>query len=121
MAKHLDLGILGEKLAKEYLLRKGYILLDQNWRHGRAEMDLVMRQDGKIIFVEVKTRRSSEHGTPDEFVDWKKEKQLEFASQAYIDRVNHQGEIRFDIIAIVFENEDLYQINHIEDAFWPDF
>jgi len=120
MAKHLDLGILGEQLAKTYLLNKGYQLLEQNWRYGRAEVDLIMEQEGKLIFVEVKTRRSSDHGRPDEFVDWKKEKQYEFASAAYIERVNHQQEIRFDIIAIVFENEDLYEINHIEDAFWPD-
>ena len=119
MALHLDLGRYGEQLAKELLLGKGYQILEQNWRYGRAEVDLIVALDGKIVFVEVKTRRSTDHGTPEDFVNWKKEKQLEFASSEYIARRNHQGEIRFDIIAIVFENKELYEINHIEDAFWP--
>jgi putative endonuclease len=119
MAVHLDLGRLGEQLAKEFLLQKGYNILEQNWRYGRAEVDLIAGINEMIIFVEVKTRRSAKHGGPEDFVDWKKEKQLEFASSEYISRKNHQGEIRFDIIAIIFENKELYEINHIEDAFWP--
>jgi putative endonuclease len=119
MALHLELGIMGEQLARQLLLDKGYKVLEQNWRYGRAEVDLIVSFEGTIIFVEVKTRRSGEHGQPEEFVDWKKERQLEFASSGYINKVNHQGEIRFDIVAIVFENKDLYKINHIEDAFWP--
>ncbi len=119
MAVHLDLGRLGEQLAKDFLINAGYRILAQNWRYGRAEVDLIAGYDHKIIFVEVKTRRSTAHGEPEDFVDWKKERQLEFASSAYIERLNHQGEIRFDIIAVIFENKDLYQINHIEDAFWP--
>lgn len=119
MALHLDLGRLGEQLAKDFLINAGYRILTQNWRYGRSEVDLIAARDQKIIFVEVKTRRSTDHGEPEDFVDWKKEKQLEFASSAYIERLNHQGEIRFDIIAVIFENKDLYKINHIEDAFWP--
>ena len=119
MAVHLDLGRYGEQLAKDFLIDAGYRILEQNWRYGRAELDLIASIDQKIIFVEVKTRRSADHGEPADFVNWKKEKQLEFASSAYIERRNHQGEIRFDIIAIIFENKDLYQINHIQDAFWP--
>jgi len=119
MALHLDLGRQGEQLAKDFLIQKSYRILAQNWRYGRAEVDLIAAFEQKIIFIEVKTRRSTDHGEPEDFVNWKKEKQLEFASSAYIERLNHQGEIRFDIIAIVFENQDLYHINHIEDAFWP--
>jgi putative endonuclease len=119
MAIHLELGRYGEQLAKDFLIDAGYRILEQNWRYGRAELDLIATIDHKIIFVEVKTRRSADHGEPADFVNWKKEKQLEFASSAYIERRNHQGEIRFDIIAIIFENKDLYQINHIQDAFWP--
>ncbi|PTT01044.1 YraN family protein [Pedobacter sp. HMWF019] len=119
MAKHIDLGKYGEELARNYLENKGYRILEKNWVYGRAEIDLIAFWEGQIIFVEVKTRRSAEHGEPEDFVDWKKEKQLEFASLEYIERKNHQGEIRFDIIAIVFENKELYTINHIEDAFWP--
>ncbi|TDQ06557.1 YraN family protein [Pedobacter metabolipauper] len=119
MAIHNDLGRRGEEIARDYLLNLGYHIVKMNWRCGRAEVDVIANQDGKLIFVEVKTRTSVHYGQPEEFVDRKRERQLEFASGIYIDRVNHQGEIRFDIIAIVFENKDIYKINHIEDAFWP--
>jgi len=119
MAIHNDLGKRGEAIAAAYLENKGYRILNANWRCARAEVDLIADQQGTIVFVEVKTRSSVDFGQPEEFVSYKKEKQLEFASAVYIEMKNHQGEIRFDIIAIVFENKDLYKINHIEDAFWP--
>lgn len=119
MATHNDLGKRGEKIAAAYLEDEGYQILNTNWRCARAEVDLIANQQGTIVFVEVKTRSAVDYGHPEEFVDYKKEKQLEFASSAYIELKNHQGEIRFDIIAIVFENKDLYKINHIKDAFWP--
>ena len=119
MAAHNELGKYGELLAKEYLEQCGYRILEKNWFCARAEIDLIAFYDRKLIFAEVKTRSSEVYGEPQEFVDWKKEKQLAFASSVYIDRINHQGEIRFDIIAIIFENKELYKINHIEDAFWP--
>jgi putative endonuclease len=119
MAAHNDLGRYGEDLAKHYLEEKGYRILNQNWVYGRAEIDLIAYKDEKIIFLEVKTRSSVAFGEPEDFVSWKKEQQLEFASLEYIERYHHQGEIRFDIIAIVVENKKLYKINHIEDAFWP--
>ncbi|QNK62546.1 YraN family protein [Pedobacter sp. PAMC26386] len=119
MAAHNELGRKGEVLAANYLETCGYRILEKNWVCARAEIDLIAFYDSKLIFVEVKTRSSAAYGEPEDFVDWKKEKQLEFASSVYINRKNHQGEIRFDIVAIVFENEQLYKINHIEDAFWP--
>jgi len=119
MAEHNELGRYGEQLAKAYLEQQGYRILEKNWVYGRAEIDLIAFYEKQLIFVEVKTRRSVAHGEPEDFVNWKKEKQMELASSVYIDRMNHQGEIRFDIVAIVFENKELYKINHIEDAFWP--
>jgi len=119
MAAHNELGKFGELLARGYLEKQGYQILEMNWVYGRAEIDLIAFYEGKLIFIEVKTRRSVEHGEPEDFVNWKKEKQLEFASSVYIEKKKHQGEIRFDIVAIVFENKEFYKINHIEDAFWP--
>jgi len=119
MAEHNELGRYGEVLAQAYLEQRGYRILEKNWIYGRAEIDLIAFYEQQLIFVEVKTRRSVAHGEPEDFVNWKKEKQMEFASSVYINRSNHQGEIRFDIVAIVFENKEIYKINHIKDAFWP--
>lgn len=119
MASHNELGKRGEEIAKEYLENKGYQILKMNWRHKRAEIDLIARHEKTLVFVEVKTRSSVDFGQPEEFVDWRKEKHLEFASLYFIEQSGHEGEIRYDIVAITFETKSSYLVNHIEDAFWP--
>lgn len=120
MALHNDLGKAGESIAKRYLEDQGYEILDENWTYGKAEIDLIVYKNGIIVFVEVKSRSSVAFGEPEEFVHKAKEKQMELAANAYIDIMNHQNEIRFDIIAITFTKNKSYNLNHIEDAFWPE-
>ncbi len=119
MAKHLDLGRKGELMAKQHLEQQGYDILDENWCHGKAEIDLIAYKDKVIIFTEVKTRSGNYFGEPEDFVDTRKQRLLAGAADEYIYLMNHQGEVRFDIIAILFKNEENYNLNHIEDAFWP--
>lgn len=119
MASHNDLGRRGEEIAKDYLENIGYGVIKLNWTYGKAEVDVIAYHKDTLVFVEVKTRTSIDYGEPEDFVNIKKERQLEYAAEAYIEMYGHHGEIRFDIIAIVFENKHLYKINHIEDAFWP--
>jgi putative endonuclease len=119
MAQHNDLGRYGENLAKAHLEAAGYEVLDVNWRHGKAEIDLIAYKDKVIIFVEVKTRSGNGFGEPEDFVDIRKQRLLSGAADEYIYLKDHQGEVRFDIIAILFKNETNYKLNHIEDAFWP--
>ena len=119
MADHLDLGRKGESLAKAHLENAGYEILDENWTHGRAEIDLVAYKDRVIIFAEVKTRTGTGFGQPEDFVDARKQKLLADAADEYIYLMNHQGDVRFDIIAILFDKNKNYILNHIEDAFWP--
>lgn len=120
MAQHNDLGFKGEALAKEYLEKLGYEILDENWVHGKAEVDLIAYINKQIIFIEVKTRSSVTHGLPEEFVSLAKQKQLDLAANEYIHLMSHKGEIRFDIIAVLFDKQNNYTIKHIEDAFWPE-
>lgn len=120
MALHNDLGRLGESIARQYLEGKGYELLDENWTYGKAEVDLIVYKDGIMIFVEVKSRSSVAFGEPEDFVGKAKQIQMELAANAYIEIMNHQNDIRFDIIAITFTKNKDYTLNHIEDAFWPE-
>ena len=120
MAVHNDLARKGEELAKSYLEKNGYEILDENWVSGKAEVDLIVYKEGIMVFVEVKSRSSVAFGQPEEFVQKAKQKQMEIASLAYIEIMNHQNEIRFDIIAITFRKDSTYILNHIEDAFWPE-
>lgn len=119
MATHNDLGQKGERLASLFLQQKGYEILDENWVFGKAEVDLIVYFNKQIIFVEVKTRSSTNFGLPEDFVTEVKQRQLEIAANEYIALMNHQGEVRFDIISVLFDKKDNYTINHIEDAFWP--
>ncbi|GGE54557.1 putative endonuclease [Pedobacter psychrotolerans] len=120
MAVHNNLGKQGETIAKDYLEANGYEILDENWTHGKAEIDLIAYKNRIMVFVEVKTRTSVAFGQPEDFVHKAKQKQMELASAAYIEMMNHQNDIRFDIIAITFTKNNIYTLNHIEDAFWPE-
>ncbi|WP_374950562.1 YraN family protein [Mucilaginibacter sp.] len=119
MATHNDLGRQGEALAKAHLEATGYEMMDENWMFGKAEIDLIAYKAGVIIFVEVKTRTGNGFGQPEDFVDARKQKLLVQAADEYIYIMNHQGDVRFDIISVLFDRNNNYKLNHIEDAFWP--
>lgn len=119
MADHNDLGRKGEYIAKLHMETEGYEILDENWCHGKAEIDLIAYKDKVIIFAEVKTRTGTGFGQPEDFVDTRKQQLMAQAADEYIYLMNHQGEVRFDIIAVLFNKNLNYTLKHIEDAFWP--
>jgi len=119
MAVHLELGRRGESLAKTFLESLGYEILDENWTHGKAEVDLIAYKDRVIIFTEVKTRTGNGFGEPEDFVDMRKQRLIAEAADEYIYLMDHQGEVRFDIISVLFDRSENYTLKHIEDAFWP--
>lgn len=120
MAEHNNLGRKGEELAKQHLEAVGYEILDENWRFGKAEVDLIAYLDKTIIFVEVKTRTGNAFGEPEDFVDAAKQALLVSAADEFIGLMDFNGEARFDIVAILFDQQGNYRLNHIQDAFWPD-
>ena len=119
MARHNDIGKLGESIASNYLLDEGYQLLETNWRFRRAEIDLIAKDGDILVFIEVKTRSSAAFGEPEEFVTPEKENLIAAAASAYMEAINHDWEIRFDIISILLKSEQSYSIKHLEDAFFP--
>ena len=120
MTYRLLLGCTGEYLAGQYLEEMGYKILNKNWRFQKAEIDIIAYKDKQIIFVEVKSRSGCTFGQPEDFVNLTKQKTLERAAEEYIYIMNHQGEIRFDIISILFDSSGNHSLRHIEDAFWPE-
>ncbi|HEX7365959.1 MAG TPA: YraN family protein [Pelobium sp.] len=119
MARHNDDGKHAEQLAKEFLAAKGYQILEENWRYSRAEVDLIALINNIVVFVEVKARSGTGFGLPEDFVDEKKQKLLSKAANEYVFLKEHQGEIRFDVVAVLFKKGfESYDIKHIEDAFW---
>ena len=119
MASHNELGKIGELIACEKLQQLGYRILEQNWRYRKAEVDIIAMEGDTLVFVEVKTRTSSAFGEPEEFVTAQKEALITAAAHAYIDEIDHNWEVRFDIVAIVYRSASDYELRHYKDAFFP--
>ncbi len=118
MAEHNELGELGEQMAVDFLLQKGYTIIDRNWRFGKAEIDIIAQKEKEtLVIVEVKTRSNSFIGSPEEFVTPKKIKLLVKAANEFVISRELDVEVRFDIIAIV-KNSKYQDIKHLEDAFY---
>ena len=118
MAKHNQTGKTGEELAAEYLIARGYIIRDINWKNGKLELDIVAYKDQTLIVVEVKTRSSDLFGHPEDAVNTRKIRHIIDATDAYIQKYDLPFQVRFDIISIV-KKENEYEIEHIPDAFYP--
>lgn len=115
----IQFGTRGESLAKQHLVNRGYIILEENWRFQHLELDLIVADDEHVVFVEVKTRSASSFETIEDMITKKKQRFLIIAANAYIEKNEITKEARFDVIAITFENEK-YQVDHIVDAFYPE-
>lgn len=118
MARHNDFGTLGEDIAADYLRRKGYVLLDRNWRSGHKEIDIVARQDDTLVFVEVKARTNVMYGNPEDAVTKRKMHLPVLAADAYLRCNALDCEVRFDVITITGTTQKPY-IRHYEHAFRP--
>jgi len=117
MADHIDTGKTGEAIAAEYLLSKGYTILEKNWHNHHQEIDIIAVKDNEMAIVEVKCRKGTPLIEPYASVTISKQKLLIKAANAYILHNNIDLETRFDIISIVIGQEVI--IEHIENAFYP--
>lgn len=118
MAKHLDKGKKGETDARFYLQKKGYQILECNWRSGRSEIDIIAMHKNTLVFIEVKMRNTNVFGYPEEFVKPEKQKQILKGSLAYTEAKNWSGDVRFDIVSVTDDGKTK-SVLHIEDAFYP--
>ena len=112
-------GRNAETLAFEYLIAAGYEILELNWRHKKAELDIIAKHLDSIIFIEVKSRSTDYFGDPAFGVNDKKMKMLVAGATSYMEQVQHDGLIRFDIITIIFYPSDFFELEHYQDAFFP--
>lgn len=114
MARHNQIGKLGEEEAVRYLLSRNFKILDRNFRYDAAEVDIIAKKDNLILFIEVKTRSSKAQGNPEDFLSIAQQKRIVKVANYYLDSVQEDCDIRFDIIAIHKGKE----LEHIEDAFF---
>ena len=105
-----------EQQAAQFYLDQGFELLAQNWQASHKEIDLILRKDELILFVEVKAARSDKFGHPIEKLSRKKIKNLTEAAQRYLDEMKISGcDIRFDVVTF-FQGK----MEHFPGAFTAD-
>jgi putative endonuclease len=113
-----ELGRRGEKAALSYLRRQGFQILEQSYRFGRGEIDLIAYEGDTLVFIEVKTRFASTHSTPEEAVTPLKQKQIRRIAQAYLYAKRLEDiPCRFDVMALQYATDSGFRIRHYRDAF----
>lgn len=114
------LGDAGEKLALGRLRALGYALVEANWRCRAGELDLVMRDGLTLVFVEVRTRRGEERGTPEESVTPAKQARLAALAESYLQDRYADAEppdYRIDVVGVhLSASGALVDINHLPNA-----
>ncbi len=112
------LGKEAEAAAEQFLRRKGYRILDRNVRVGRGELDLVARSGETVIFVEVKSRRTTRYGGVWYAVTARKERQLIQLAAQYLARHRLQNQsCRFDVLLYDAGGPGAPVLEHVENAF----
>lgn len=111
--KTLEKGFFYENQAKAFLQENGYEILAQNYRFGKGEIDIIVQKEGWLVFVEVRYRKNADFGYPEQSISEKKKNLLRQTAENFIFEKNWQGNIRFDIVAILENGE----IEHFQDCF----
>jgi putative endonuclease len=112
------LGRWGEDLAVRHLEAEGLEMVARNWRCREGELDLVARDSGVLVFVEVKTRTSARFGVPAEAVTPHKAARIRRLSQRWLAEVRppYAAELRFDVVSVL-RTAGLPEVLHLRGAF----
>ena len=117
MLSNKELGRAGEEIAREYLENLGYQILEKNYRCKHGEIDLIAKKDNVVIFIEVKTRKSTSYGDPEESINSLKIKKIRSSANHFICFKNlYDFDISFEVISIKLHSGK-YFIKHIKNAF----
>ena len=118
MAESHNLGKEGEDQAVKHLEKAGYKILRRNWKAGELELDIIAENKDFIVFVEVKTRSEDFLEDPRAAITREKQRTMVYAADSYIKWNYIDKESRFDVITVI-KKGDSFQIDHIENAFYP--
>ena len=114
--RKINQGRKYENLAAEFYQQQGFQILERNWHSGHKELDIIVRRENLVVFVEVKSTFSKEFGHPAGWIDRKKARNLIQAANAYI--LQHEitdSDLRFDVVTFVNG-----KLEHFPDAFTAD-
>lgn len=115
-----ELGVWGEIQAARFLWKKGYRLLERNYRSRYGEIDLILENEVYLVFAEVKLRKSARYGTPAEAVTAKKQEKIRLTALEYLQLHETDKQPRFDVLELYApegKNTNPIPIHHIVNAF----
>ncbi len=116
--KSKDTGNLGEKIASDFLVKKGFTLLFHNWRYKQYEIDLIAQKENRLHIIEVKTRNGGKFGLPEESISTKKMNALKKAAAIFLELNTAYKQLQIDVIAIMLHPGKAPEIMLIEDVFF---
>ena len=111
-------GKQGEEWAANYLINKGFKILEKNWRCSHFEVDLICEKKGKLHIVEVKLRKASKYGLPEMAVNKQKFRNLRIAASSYLRQHSQYRYLSFDILSITVKENNSIEYLHIQDVFF---
>jgi putative endonuclease len=114
-----ELGNKGEEIAVAYLKNEGYKIVECNWKYGHKEIDIIAKQGDEIVIVEVKTREGDYFEEPWEAVSTQKIRNIVEVADAWLIKNEIDLETRFDVISIIFLDDERYELTHFPGAFIP--
>ena len=118
MSSTHNLGIIGEEAALSFLSVLGYQLLEKNYRSRFGEIDLIMQDGSFLVFIEVKARRSTLYGVPQEAVGAAKQAKIRRVAEQYLQyKGKADCQLRFDVVAVSYQKTGKCTIDHFKNAF----
>lgn len=112
--KHIQVGNTGEHIAREFCIRKGWDIIHTNWRAGREELDIIAKQNGVTIFIEVKSRTSNMFGYPEEALTPHKQESLRKAIAVYCSKFRITR-FRVDVLCVDIRGKKA-SLRHLQDV-----
>jgi putative endonuclease len=117
-SKRKEVGARGEKLAADFLKRRGYKIIQRNFRCREGEIDIIAQKGECLVFVEVRTKKNTAFGTPEESVTLSKREKLISLADAYLQTLRNQPPSwRIDVVAVELTRDNrVSRLEHIENA-----
>jgi putative endonuclease len=117
-SKRKDVGVRGEKLAVDYLRKRGYKIIQRNFRCREGEIDIIAQKGECLVFVEVRTKKNTAFGTPEESVTLSKREKLISLANAYLQAYDKPPlSWRIDVVAVELTPDNrVSRLEHIENA-----
>jgi putative endonuclease len=117
MGKHNEFGKEGEKIAEEFLLKKGYQIRHKNYRYLKSEIDIIALKEDVLAIIEVRARSNDQIIAIADTITKKKIKLLVQGANHYVTENELDVDVRFDVITIL-KNKSIFKIEHLESAFY---